>query len=156
MRERRDVTSSPVSEDPRRPRVWIDRDDHRAPLMNEAVVEDVVAKVSVSRTLGLGRTTDLPHGELSLLGIVAVPVDEHHVRLVGTSPDAARIANHVYWGRRRRRVSAEERIEATFGLVPNGRKTTVTDPRIETALAFFFDRFGIDFSDVIDRIPILV
>lgn len=156
MRERGYVTSTPVSEDPRRSRVWINRDDPRAPLMNEAVAEEIVAKDSVSRSLGLKRTTDMPYGQLSLLGIVAVPVDEQRVRLVGTSPVAARIANHVYWGRRRRHVSAEELIELTFELVPNGRKTTVTDPRIETSLEFFFDRFGIDFSDVIDRVPILV
>jgi len=156
MRERGYVTSSPVREDPRRSRVWINRDDPRAPLMNEAVAEEIVAKDSVSRSLGLKRTTDMPYGELSLLGIVAVPVDEHRVRLVGTSPDVARIANHIYWSRRRRRVSAEKLIEVTLGLVPNGRKTTVTDPRIETSLAFFSDRFGIDFSDVIDRVPILV
>ncbi len=156
MRERGYVTSSPVREDPRRSRVWINRDDPRAPLMNEAVAEEIVAKDSVSGSFGLKRTTDMPYGQLSLLGIVAVPADEHRVRLVGTSPDVARIANHVYWGLRRRHVSAEELIELTFELVPNGRKTTVTDPRIETSLEFFFDRFGIDFSDVIDRTPMLV
>lgn len=124
--------------------------------MNETVAEEIVAKDSVSRTLGLTRTTNLPHGELSLHDIVAVPVDERHVRLVGTSPVAARIANHVHWGLRRRHITAEELIEATLGLVPNGRKASVTDPRLEETLAFFFDRFEIDFSDIVNRTPVLV
>jgi hypothetical protein len=125
-------------------------------LEQAAKVEDVVSIVDIDAALGMPGVTGVPHGSLTLLGIVAVPVDTERVRLVGTSPIAARIANHVHWGLRRRQVTAEELIEATLGLVPNGRKTSVTDARLEEALTFFFERFEIDFSEVVDRTPVLV
>ncbi len=150
------ITSSDVAEPPGRPRVWIDRDDACASLMMAAKVEDVVSIVDIDAALGMSGVTGVPHGSLTLLGIVAVPIDDRRVRLVGTSPAAARIANHVHWGLHRRHITAEELIEATLGLLPNGRKTSVTDPRLEDVLTFFAIRFNIDFSDIVDRNPILV
>lgn len=155
MHARGFVTSSRTAEPPYRPRVWIDRDDACASLMMAAKVEDVVSIVDIAAALGMPSPTSVPHESLTLLGIVAVPVDAGRVRLVGTSPVAARIANHVHWGLRRRHITAEELIEATLSLVPNGRKTSVTDPRLEGALTFFFGRFEIDFTDVVNRTPVL-
>ncbi len=156
MNDRGLITSSPVAEPPFRPRVWIERDDACASLMMAAKVEDNVSVVDISVALGMPGVKSVPHGSLTLLGIVAVPVSAGQVRLVGTSPDVARIANHVHWGLRRRHITAEELIEATLGLEPNGRKTSVTDPRLEETLTFFFGRFEIDFSDVVYRTPVLV
>lgn len=156
MNDRGLISSSAVTEPPGRPRVWIHCDDACASLMMAAKVEDVVRVVDIGGALGMPGVTSIPHGPLTLLGIVAIPVDANFVRLVGTSPIVARIANHVHWGVRRRQLTAEELIEATLGLVPNGRKTTVTDPRMEEALTFFFERFAIDFSEVVERRPVLV
>jgi len=156
MNERGFVTSSDVAEPPCRPRVWIDRDHACASLMMAAKVEDVLSVDNIGVALGTPTVTGVPHGLLTLLGIVAIPFDAGRVRLVGTSPTVARIANHVHWGLRRRHITAEKLIEATLGLVPNGRKTSVTDPRLEETLTFFFERFGIDFSEVVDRTPVLV
>ena len=150
------VTSSSVTEPSCRARVWIDRNDKWASLMVAARDELIVSIADIGEALSSGDVSSVPHESLSLLGIVAVPMAGERVRLLGTSPAVARIANHVHWGLRRRRVTAEELIEATFGLTPNGRKTSVTDGRLEEAIVFFFDRFEIDFSDVVDRAPVLL
>ena len=150
------ITSSPVTEPPYRSRVWIGREGDYASLMMAAKVEDVVSVADIDAALGLPGAAHVPHESLTFLGIVAVPVDAGRVRLIGTSPIAAGIANHVHWGIRRRYITAEELIEATLGLVPNGPKTSVTDSRLEGARAFFFDRFEIDFSNVVYRTPVLV
>jgi hypothetical protein len=150
------VTSCPVSEPAWRKRVWVRKDDRAAPLMLATQAGRVVGIHEIDKQLGLPSAFGLPDDDLTLLGIAAVPHGDGCVRLIGTSPDVARIVNHVYHHRRRRHLTPEDLIEAVHGIVPDGRKTSVTDKRLLASLDYLAERFELDFSDLIDREPILV
>lgn len=147
------VCSSPVSAPPELQTVWVSRSDPRAPIMLKAASRAVVpfsvlAGIQSSRSSGLSA--------VSGLGIAAIPACNGDVQLVGTSPKLARIANQFYHGRRRRLLGRRELIESVLGLRPNGRRTSVTEQRLEYALSFFCREFGSDLSDLIDHEFVLI
>ena len=150
------VCSSPVQAPPELERVWVRKSDPCAPIMDSAANRSIVSMEAVESAPGLpGDRRDRFH-QLSRLGVAVVPVGDGQARLIGTSPHLAGIANQVHHGRRRRPLGRRELIESVYGLRPNGRRTSVTDQRLEHALSYFCSEFGSDLSDLINHESVLI
>lgn len=142
------VCAVPISAPAELERPWLDPSDSRAPLARMAAAGETVPRSRIALVPPRGGSRIRA---LSEVGIAALPESDGMLRLQGTSPRLARIANQIVHGRRRRRLHRRELIEAVFGLQANGRATVVTDPRLEYALTYFYGQFGVDLSDLIDH-----
>ena len=150
------VCSAPVCAPPQLETVWVRRTDPWARIMALAAGGSVVNWDEVESAPGLPDEAHLRIRELSNLGIALVPTGDGQVRLVGTSPDLAQMVNRFHHGQRRRRLDRRKLVELVLGLRSNGRRTSVTQQRLEYALNYVWDEFGCDLSDLIDHPFVLI
>jgi hypothetical protein len=114
--------------------------------MQHAAAEAIVPVDRLPTLAGLPNGRRLSPRQLSLLGVAVIPVSEGQVRLVGTSPKLAAIANQAFHGSRRRPIGIREVIGATKGVKSNGKTPSVTVKRRMNSLIYLHDEKCIEWQ----------
>lgn len=156
MQRRGKATACPPTAPAQLERVWVDSKRPEADVVQAALAGREVDREELARLAGARSAAEIRFRRLATLGVAVVPAADGRLRLVGTSPHLAAIVNQAYFGHKRRRLDAREVVEAVFGLASNGRRTSVTEGRLEYALAYFQNEFGLDLTGVIGREYMLI